>query len=557
MAAPGLAAPGMTRPVQQWWARALSIFLLIALLAMTADGKSNGGQGKGKGKDKGKTTKKKVPATKDFTVPEGARPGDRLEFVSRDDSNQQFYMEVPKGSAPGQQLRMQLPDGVKSARMKKFYPPKRKSSKGSKDKGANGKGGGGSKGSRQKPPNKPVPPLVGIDFGSQYIKIALEKERKDSDQFEDPIVLNSEGKRSTPNILALQEDEIFFGEVAVSLLPKLPNSSFVHTKQLLGRPLVETVPWGLGQGADPSGGVAWFKRMGLHYEFIGEPQRGTIRVSAGRHGEQQSEETRSAAVSSSLSVEELTALTLMKCKELVDVRMRASSRGGSVSHFAIAVPVWFTKLQRKAMSDAARLAGFENVALVNDNTALAFKYALARNPRDILAEKGKNKKARKTNEDAHTALLIDVGATGATASLVTIHIGTKTKGRKMSLTETINIQAVAWEDRVGGRTFDREVAQLMANRYNSAEIARGAAAGYTIQTESPRAMGRLLREAERTKEKLSANTQITVFLEGLPSSLTTLSSGQDGEPGSLSTVITREEMENATREVVDALLAPG
>eukprot|EP01048_Picozoa_sp_COSAG05_P019110 COSAG05_NODE_2921_length_2509_cov_2.239834_1_plen_559_part_00 len=493
---------GRRPAVRSWFLCALSVLLFAVLMVGTADGKSSGGKGKSKAKKS-----KKEPATMDFTVPQGARPGDRLEFVSKDDSNQQFYMEVPKGAEPGQQLRMQLPDGVKKARMKKFYPHKRK--------GSNGKDSRGGKSSKQgskKPPNKPVPPLVGIDFGSEYIKIALEKERKDGDQLEDPIVLNAQGKRTTPNILALQEDEIFFGDVAVSLLPKLPNSSFVHTKQLLGRPLVEESIWGQGEGAHPSGGVKWFEQMGIHYEFAADPKRGTVRISDGGHGGQQddsSEKKLGSATATSLSVEELTALTLMKCKELVSARMRSSNRGGSVSHYAIAVPVWFTKLQRMAMSDAARLAGFENVALVNENTALAFKYALSRNPRDILAEKGKNKKAKKTNEDAHTVLLIDVGATGATASLVSIRIGTKTKGRKMSLTETIDIQAVAWEDRVGGRNFDREVAQLLANRYNAAEVARGAIADYAIQTdEAPQAMGRLLREAERTKEKLSANTAV-------------------------------------------------
>ena len=36
---------------------------------------------------------------------------------------------MPEGGSPGQKFNLQLPDGVKKARMKKFYPPKRRSKK--------------------------------------------------------------------------------------------------------------------------------------------------------------------------------------------------------------------------------------------------------------------------------------------------------------------------------------------------------------------------------------------------------------------------------------------
>jgi hypothetical protein len=56
----------------------------------------------------------------------------------------------------------------------------------------------------------------------------------------------------------------------------------------------------------------------------------------------------------SLSVEQLTALTLTQCREIAVTHLRQHQRAGDKSitpHFAITVPVWWTKIQRSAMAD--------------------------------------------------------------------------------------------------------------------------------------------------------------------------------------------------------------
>ena len=91
---------------------------------------------------------------------------------------------------------------------------------------------------------------MSIDFGSEVLKIAVETD------FPDPMVLNMQGGRTTPNVLALQDDEIFFGDIAVSLQQRV-NTSYIHTKQLLGRRADEVGPKDTG----PSGGPPWFHAM--------------------------------------------------------------------------------------------------------------------------------------------------------------------------------------------------------------------------------------------------------------------------------------------------------
>ena len=85
--------------------------------------------------------------------------------------------------------------------------------------------------------------------------------------------------RTTPNVLALQDDEIFFGDIAVSLQQRV-NTSYVHTKQLLGRRADETGP----KDTDPSGGPPWFQAMGLRYDIVPD-QRGTVRLPDGKRCE--------------------------------------------------------------------------------------------------------------------------------------------------------------------------------------------------------------------------------------------------------------------------------
>lgn len=177
-------------------------------------------------------------------------------------------MNVPEGGSPGQKFNLQLPDGVKKARMKKFYPPKRRSKKKSGGKGNRDSGGG-----KKSKPKGPSAPIVAIDFGSEIIKIAVETD------FPDPMVLNMQGGRTTPNVLALQDDEIFFGDIAVSLQQRV-NTSYVHTKQLLGRRADETGP----KDTDPSGGPPWFQAMGLRYDVVPD-RRGTVRLPDGKRCE--------------------------------------------------------------------------------------------------------------------------------------------------------------------------------------------------------------------------------------------------------------------------------
>lgn len=49
-----------------------------------------------------------------------------------------------------------------------------------------------------------------------------------------------------------------------------------------------------------------------------------------------------------------------------------------VCDVVIAVPGWFTEIQRRALYDAALIAGLNPLRLINDSTAVAFSYGITK-----------------------------------------------------------------------------------------------------------------------------------------------------------------------------------
>jgi hypothetical protein len=224
--------------------------------------------------------------------------------------------------------------------------------------------------------------------------------------------------------------------------------------------------------------------------------------------------------------------------------------------------------------DATQLAGFgDKVRLLNEHTALAFKYALSRKPADVLAAKKGQLKGAKGGkmEDSHNVLLYDVGSTTATASLATITMSPKTEGRKIHVAERLTIRSVAFESGVGGLSIDGKIAALLADRHNTAmrELAAEQTVGggwfgtdgkaqnassWDIRTvHGGRAMFRLLAEAQKLKEILSANMNIPVNIPSLPAPA---APGGGVAEADLKTEITREGLEDIISGLVDVMLDP-
>lgn len=155
------------------------------------------------------------------------------------------------------------------------------------------------------------------------------------------------------------------------------------------------------------------------------------------------------------------------------------------------VPPFFTHHERQAVLDALDLAQLRPLALVNDGAAIAVNYALSRTfPAD----------------EPQYHLFYDAGAGSVRATLVAFKTAMVPDypGAKTSKNVTqLEVKGVGYDRTVGGLLLDHRVRELVIEAFES----KHAKALSTPVRENPRAMAKLLKEAARVKEVLSANIE--------------------------------------------------
>eukprot|EP00166_Cyanidium_caldarium_P005865 ctg_747.g401 len=203
--------------------------------------------------------------------------------------------------------------------------------------------------------------------------------------------------------------------------------------------------------------------------------------------------------------------------------------GDAVRDVVLTVPAWFNATQRGALVGAARVAGLKVLGLITANTAAAVQYAMDR---------------RVQAQQPQHVLLVRMGARGITASVVRFrahHPASAIGSAAASAADlSVEVLAHAWNAQMGGRVIDQRVADGLL-----------AAAGQQLAVDTrtwrndSRLMARLLREAQRAKEVLSANVDTVVHLDSV------LNSDRD-----VRVTLTRAQLEAAARDVFDAIQAP-
>ena len=173
--------------------------------------------------------------------------------------------------------------------------------------------------------------------------------------------------------------------------------------------------------------------------------------------------------------------------------------GGDLVGAVITVPAYFDDAQRQATKDAARLAGLNVLRLLNEPTAAAIAYGL-------------------DNASEGTFVVYDLG--GGTLDVSVLELS---KG-------LFAVKSTNGNSALGGDDFDHRLfCHLLEQNKLSA-----------LNEQDSR---NLLSLSRRAKEQLTEHEQTTVE--------TTLSDGR-----SISTVITRREFQNLTRQLVQKTIEP-
>src|SRR5580704_15008968 len=181
--------------------------------------------------------------------------------------------------------------------------------------------------------------IIGIDLGTTNSCVAIMDGKLPK------VIENAEGARTTPSVVAIQDDgERLVGQPAKRQAVTNPSNTFFAIKRLIGRkwddPMVEKdkgmVPYEIVKGPN---GDAWVRAHGKDY-----------------------------------SPQQISAFILQKLKQDAEAHL-----GEKVEKAVITVPAYFNDAQRQATKDAGKIAGLEVLRIINEPTAAALAYGLEKN----------------------------------------------------------------------------------------------------------------------------------------------------------------------------------
>ncbi|HSI37962.1 MAG TPA: molecular chaperone DnaK [Methylotenera sp.] len=178
--------------------------------------------------------------------------------------------------------------------------------------------------------------IIGIDLGTTNSCVAVMEGGKPR------VIENAEGARTTPSIIAYQEDgEILAGAPAKRQAVTNPKNTLYAVKRLIGRRFeekevqkdIQLMPYTI---AKADNGDAWVEVRG---QKMAPPQ--------------------------------ISAEVLRKMKKTAEDYL-----GEEVTEAVITVPAYFNDSQRQATKDAGRIAGLEVKRIINEPTAAALAFGM-------------------------------------------------------------------------------------------------------------------------------------------------------------------------------------
>ncbi|KAK1416845.1 hypothetical protein QVD17_25962 [Tagetes erecta] len=286
--------------------------------------------------------------------------------------------------------------------------------------------------------------VVGFDLGNESCVVAVARQRGID------VVLNDESKRETPAIVCFGEKQRFLGTAGAASSMMNPKNTISQIKRLIGRPFsdpelqqdLKALPFRVTEGPD---GFPL-----IHAQYLGETK--------------------------TFTPTQVMGMVFSNMKTIAEKNLNAA-----VVDCCIGIPIYFTDLQRRAVMDAATIAGLHPLRLMHETTATALAYGIYKTD---LPE----------NEQLNVAF-VDIGH----ASMQVCIAGFK-KGQ-------LKILAHSFDRCLGGRDFDEVLFQHFAEKFKTE---------YKIDVfQNARACLRLRAACEKLKKVLSANPEAPLNIECL------------------------------------------
>ncbi len=179
--------------------------------------------------------------------------------------------------------------------------------------------------------------IIGIDLGTTNSCVAIYEGKNTT------VIPNSEGKKTTPSVVAITTNGIKIGESAKRQSITNPKQTIFSIKRFIGenysemKQIAEVMPYQL-QGLPPDGKLV---------VLIGDKQ---------------------------YTPQEISAYILQKMKKTAEEYF-----GTEISEAVITVPAYFSEKQRQATKEAGLIAGLEIKRILNEPTAAALAFGIKNN----------------------------------------------------------------------------------------------------------------------------------------------------------------------------------
>ncbi|KKA27073.1 hypothetical protein TD95_001146 [Thielaviopsis punctulata] len=316
--------------------------------------------------------------------------------------------------------------------------------------------------------------VVGVDFGTLKTVIAVARNRGVD------VISNEVSNRSTPSLVGFGPKSRYLGEAAKTQEISNLKNTVGCLKRLIGRSF-----------SDPE--------MQIEQQYMSAPivdMNDQVGVEVNYRGEKER-----------FTATQLVAMYLGKIKQTAAKELKLP-----VSELVMSVPAWFTDSQRRALLDAAEIAGIKLLRLMNSTTAAALGYGITK-----LDLPGPEEVPRRV-------AFVDVGHSDYTCSIVEFRKG------------ELSVKSTACDRHFGGRDFDKALVDHLQKEF---------LAKYKIDIFSnPRAKSRVLTAAEKVKKILSANQQAPLNIESVMNDV------------DVSAMITRQEFEDMVQPLLSRVHEP-
>ena len=316
--------------------------------------------------------------------------------------------------------------------------------------------------------------IIGIDLGTTNSCVAIMEGGKTK------VIENAEGARTTPSIIAYMEDgEILVGAPAKRQAVTNPRNTLYAVKRLIGRRFedkevqkdIDLMPFQIKKAGN---GDAWVQ---VRDKEMAPPQ--------------------------------ISAEVLRKMKKAAEDYL-----GEEVTEAVITVPAYFNDSQRQATKDAGRIAGLDVKRIINEPTAAALAFGLAK-------QEGDRKIA-----------VYDLG--GGTFDVSIIEIADVDGEHQFEVLSTNG------DTFLGGEDFDQRVIDYIVTEFKKDQ-------GVDLK-QDVMALQRLKEAAEKAKIELSSATQTEVNLPYITMDAT--------GPKHLAMKITRAKFESLVDDLVQRSIEP-